>query len=89
MEPLFKSYDKDGNKLLDYKEFTGILYGGQSSNIGAVAKQMAVDPRTAEQLVAVFRAKLLLRGAKSIIGIGRIFRIMDDDNSKSLNFNEF
>jgi len=50
---------------------------------------MAVDPRTAEQLVAVFRAKLLLRGAKSIIGIGRIFRIMDDDNSKSLNFNEF
>jgi len=37
----------------------------------------------------VFRSKLLLRGAKSILGIGRIFRIMDDDRSGSLNFNEF
>ena len=30
-----------------------------------------------------------MRGAKSIMGIGRIFRIMDDDRSGSLNFNEF
>lgn len=48
MEPLFKCYDKDSNELLDYKEFVGILYGGQSSNIGAVAKVAAVDARTAE-----------------------------------------
>jgi Ca2+-binding EF-hand superfamily protein len=36
-----------------------------------------------------FRAKLLSRGAKGIIGIQRQFKIFDDDNSKSLEFEEF
>jgi len=37
----------------------------------------------------VFRKKILSRGAKGIIGLQRIFKIMDDDNSKSLNRYEF
>ena len=32
---------------------------------------------------------MLLRGAKSIIGIGRIFKIMDDDGNGSLDLSEF
>ena len=43
----------------------------------------------AKELVEAFRKKILSRGAKSIIGIGRVFKIMDDDNSKSLNLAEF
>ena len=37
----------------------------------------------------VFRKKILQRGAKGIIGLQRIFKIMDDDNSKSLCRAEF
>jgi len=36
-----------------------------------------------------FRKKVLERGANSIKGIGRTFRIYDDDGSKNLNFEEF
>lgn len=36
-----------------------------------------------------FRAKVLERGAHSIKGIGRTFRIYDDDGNRNLNFEEF
>lgn len=39
--------------------------------------------------IDVFRNKVLERGANSIKGIGRTFRIYDDDGSKNLNFEEF
>lgn len=40
-------------------------------------------------LVEAFRKKILQRGAKGIIGLQRIFKIMDDDGSKSLSRPEF
>ena len=36
-----------------------------------------------------FRQKIKSRGAKGLIGLQRLFKIMDDDNSKSLNYVEF
>lgn len=39
--------------------------------------------------IDLFREKVLERGANSIKGIGRTFRIYDDDGSKNLNFEEF
>lgn len=36
-----------------------------------------------------FRSVLLSRGARGIIGISRQFKIFDDDNSKSIDFDEF
>ena len=40
-------------------------------------------------MIENFRDQLIKRGAKSIIGIGRSFRIMDDDNSQTLDIDEF
>jgi Ca2+-binding EF-hand superfamily protein len=37
----------------------------------------------------MFRDKIKQRGARGMIGLQRVFKIMDDDNSKSLDRNEF
>ena len=36
-----------------------------------------------------FREKMRARGARGILGLKRIFKIMDDDNSGTLDPNEF
>lgn len=41
------------------------------------------------QLLEVFRTKLAKRGARGIQGLGRQFRIADDNNSKTLDIDEF
>ena len=41
--------------------------------------------RSAEDLIKAFRQKMLSRGARSIIGIGRVFKIMDDNRSGTLD----
>jgi len=35
------------------------------------------------------KAALARRGARGIIGLGKVFKIMDDDRSNSLSFSEF
>lgn len=45
--------------------------------------------RTVEELLEIFRKKIRARGARGIFGISRLFKIIDDDDSKRLSFNEF
>jgi Ca2+-binding EF-hand superfamily protein len=40
-------------------------------------------------LLDAFRKKVQSRGVRGIFGLGRLFKIMDDDNSKSLSRGEF
>lgn len=47
------------------------------------------DSKKADSPIDIFRKKVLERGSNSIKGIGRTFRIYDDDGSKNLNFEEF
>ena len=42
-----------------------------------------------EALIRLFRDKIKARGARGIVGIQRLFKIMDDDGSKSLSEQEF
>ena len=40
-------------------------------------------------LLVIFREKIKGRGARGIVGIQRLFKIMDDDGSRSLSLAEF
>ena len=42
-----------------------------------------------EECLANLRQQLIVHGARGIIGLGRKFRIMDDNGSKSLDMSEF
>jgi Ca2+-binding EF-hand superfamily protein len=42
-----------------------------------------------QELVEAVRNKIVSRGARGINGIKRVFKIMDDNDSKTLDFNEF
>ena len=44
---------------------------------------------TDDDLVKLFRDKLASRGARGIIGMQRIFKIMDDNNNGTLEIQEF
>jgi len=43
----------------------------------------------AKHLVKIFQDKIKARGARGIVGLQRIFKIMDDDHSRSLSEQEF
>lgn len=42
-----------------------------------------------KQLMEQFRTKLAARGARGIVGLGKQFKIADDNNSKNLDMDEF
>jgi hypothetical protein len=36
-------------------------------------------------MMSLFRDRIKARGARGIVGLQRVFKIMDDDNSRSLS----
>ena len=42
-----------------------------------------------ERLIGIFREKVIARGTRGIFSLGKLFGIIDDDNSKSLSPSEF
>jgi len=85
LDALFNVYDVDNSGALDYKEFSSVLFG-RPQTAGAVGASGSSNP---EVLAEVMKEKLAKRGSKGFIGLQRQFKIMDDDNSKSLNKYEF
>lgn len=86
---------------MDYKEFsTAFFIDEMQQNTPSVdpyiqekARQMAASQNAQrdapEALLALFRDKLKGRGAKGLIGLQRLFKIMDDDGSQTLSLPEF
>ena len=56
---------------------------------GSPSKGGAGGSNNPDDLVERLRTKLASRGARGIIGLGKQFRIMDDNNSRSLDIYEF
>ena len=87
---LFNIYDADGSGSLEYHEFGAGIFGGNSAaGRTASGRNTIVDWSKAEEALVLFREKLNSRGARGIIGLARQFRIMDDDDSRSIDFYEF
>ena len=47
------------------------------------------DQVDVRKLVGIFRERIKGRGARGMVGIQRLFKIMDDDGSRSLSEAEF
>ena len=62
--------------------------GGGSKGAQTAAEEPNMN-YTEAQLMEVFRKKLAARGSRGIMGLGRSFKIADDDGSKNLNMEEF
>lgn len=87
MDALFAIYDADGSGAIDYNEFSSALFGKSSTpSRPSTASGAGSNP---EQLAEALKNKLASRGGKGIIGLARQFKIMDDDNSKTLDKQEF
>jgi Ca2+-binding EF-hand superfamily protein len=46
MKTLFNAYDTDRSGLVDYKEFTAIIFGEEASNKALLQKTERVEPKT-------------------------------------------
>ncbi len=100
---LFNHYDQDKSGVLEYKEFSAIICSGsekpepmekkaQAYGAGFGAKPVGqgdLSTSNINNMLGKVRQKLAGRGARGIIGLGRSFRIMDDNNSRSLDIQEF
>ena len=70
-------------------EFSSSLFGKPMPSSAQSARPTGTASQSGEQLAEALKDKLATRGSKGIIGLARQFKIMDDDNSKSLNKAEF
>ena len=87
MRDLFNFYDVDRSGELDYKEFVDMLMGTQGSKTARTSGPSRLHE--AENALEKMRQRLAARGSRGIIGLARQFKIMDDDNSKTLDMAEF
>ena len=89
VEDLFRYYDTDRSGALDYKEFSAIIVG-ESAAPSSPQKSVSLSVKQeGEAAIQKLRDRLAARGGMGIIGLARQFKIMDDDNSKELDNQEF
>jgi len=97
IDSLFKYYDTDGSGALDYKEFAVAITGAhnhrqsQKVKVHHTGKDLGNKPSVnmsggnINEILEKVKVKLASRGARGIIGMGKQFKIFDDDNSRSLD----
>lgn len=75
-----------GDKIADYGNWAEELKKGPGPKQSKTEEE---EDEEQDPVLKKLKAQLKLRGAKGIIGLGRLFKIMDDDGSKNLSFPEF
>lgn len=92
LQELFDFYDSDSSGSLDYKEFSGIVFG----NASGVSKQLSpskegnkADIDEVQVLLEKLKKTLAGRGSGGIIGLGRQFKIADNNGNRQLDPEEF
>lgn len=94
LDNIFSHYDKSGDGQLDYKEFSRVLDAKQQGVLkfasdAKSAPQQSDNQAELKHMMQLFRDRIKARGARGIIGLQRMFKIMDDDNSHALSLQEF
>ncbi len=100
---LFPMFNQNNQGLLDYKEFVSNLYSNKSITSkrnpqGSPQKGrpdenmnkkefLSQDP--VEQILNQIRGKLAERGVAGVCSIARNFRILDENNTQTIDFDEF
>ena len=77
-----------GGRIADYGTWAEDLKIKQAAALAGEEESDEEDPDE-DPLMKKLKVQLNSRGAKGIQGLGRLFRIMDDDGSNSLSFVEF
>ena len=90
LKRVFYHYDANQNGSIDYKEFAAAFCGKEPPSSRPQPPPQKVAPQDdPRELLRLFRDKVKARGARGITGLQRIFKIMDDDGSKTLSEPEF
>jgi len=87
LKDLFDYYDVSKDGVLDYKEFTAVLFGQPPPT-----KKYEKNPRDSVQIentCSKIKTVLAKRGPGGIIGLGKQFRIADKNRSQTLDRDEF
>ena len=98
-EEALQAYYKYAGAFLDDATFLDVMgkvwprKGGGGGGGGALGDHVAGPKQPGHQYVddvlERLRAEFARRGARGIVGLQRKFRIIDDDGSKSLDYDEF
>ena len=103
LRTLFDHYDVNRNGIIDYSEFSSKLWSSQPQRQNRFDVPSNVTERhfsptkgtstlgypKMDDIANRLRSILKSRGARGIIGLGRNFRIIDDNRSRSLCPEEF
>jgi len=77
-----------GNRVADYGHWAEDLKAKRAAALAA-EEESEDDDTEQDPLLKRLQTQLASRGAKGIVGLARLFKIMDDDGSGSLCFAEF
>eukprot|EP01031_Cornospumella_fuschlensis_P041281 gene41281-50383_t len=82
-----------GEQIANYGNWVSDLQdkkaGGKPAAVNNTYEQDLKELEKTDPVMFKLKSQLGMRGARGVMGLSRLFRIMDDDGSKSLSFGEF
>lgn len=89
LDAVFRCQDKNGNGRLDYEEFAAMFAIRGSGNNPNVNPTFGIEREPPLQVLGKIRDTLKARGAHGILGLGHVFKRMDNNGDKKFDRNEF